>query len=305
MKIHALNYRTLRNEEFLGLHKYFVEQTASITSEEIRKSIEAYRTSVTEYANLIEVSVDESAARAVSRLDSERNAAYSSCRNFAKSLKSLADSGVVATGERLRKIFAENADPTRLNQDQSTGTFTNLINTLKEIGDDKLSACGFKPWLENLESKHNEYLTAVQNRNKEIASKVADANLDMREFERVALLGAVDRRWMDHIDAMDELRDGIGLRAYGQKNPIIEYKREGYDMFEEMVHLIQEDTLRRLYFTVLAKPVERKQVAQPTAASHGEEGKKVPVKKTDKKVGPNDPCPCGSGKKYKKCCGAQ
>ncbi|SHL86648.1 hypothetical protein SAMN05720764_1295, partial [Fibrobacter sp. UWH5] len=95
------------------------------------------------------MSVDESAARAVSRLDSERNAAYSSCRNF-----------------------AENADPTRLNQDQSTGTFTNLINTLKEIGDDKLSACGFKPWLENLESKHNEYLTAVQNRNKEIASKV-------------------------------------------------------------------------------------------------------------------------------------
>ncbi len=130
-----------------------------------------------------------------------------------------------------------------------------------------------------------------------------DANLDMREFERVALLGAVDRRWMDHIDAMDELRDGIGLRAYGQKNPIIEYKREGYDMFEEMVHLIQEDTLRRLYFTVLAKPVERKQVAQPTSASHGEEEKKAPVKKTDKKVGPNDPCPCGSGKKYKKCCG--
>jgi preprotein translocase subunit SecA len=132
----------------------------------------------------------------------------------------------------------------------------------------------------------------------------ADANLDMREFERVALLGAVDRRWMDHIDAMDELRDGIGLRAYGQKNPIIEYKREGYDMFEEMVHLIQEDTLRRLYFTVLARPVERKQVAQPTSASHGEEEvKKAPVRKTDKKVGPNDPCPCGSGKKYKKCCG--
>ena len=144
MKIHALNYRTLRNEEFLGLHKYFVEQTASITSEEIRKSIEAYRTSVSEYANLIEVSVEESVGSIVSSLDKERNAAYASCRNFAKSLKSLADSGVVATGERLRKIFAENADPTRLNQDQSTGTFTNIINTLKEIGDDKLSACGFK-----------------------------------------------------------------------------------------------------------------------------------------------------------------
>ncbi len=132
----------------------------------------------------------------------------------------------------------------------------------------------------------------------------ADANLDMREFERVALLGAVDRRWMDHIDAMTELRDGIGLRAYGQKNPIVEYKREGYDMFEEMVHLIQEDTLRRLYFTVLAKPQERRQVATPTAATHGNEAPAKPVKKKEVKVGPNDPCPCGSGKKYKKCCGA-
>jgi len=127
----------------------------------------------------------------------------------------------------------------------------------------------------------------------------AEANLDMREFERVALLGAVDRRWMDHIDAMTELRDGIGLRAYGQKNPIVEFKREGYDMFEEMVHLIQEDTLRRLYFTVLAKPVERKQVATPTSASHGEPEKKAPVKNKTVKVGRNDPCPCGSGKKYK------
>ena len=133
----------------------------------------------------------------------------------------------------------------------------------------------------------------------------AEANLDMREFERVALLGAVDRRWMDHIDAMTELRDGIGLRAYGQKNPVVEFKRESYDMFEEMVHLIQEDTLRRLYFTVLAKPVERKQVATPTSASHGNEEVRKPVKKVEVKVGPNDPCPCGSGKKYKKCCGAK
>ena len=132
-----------------------------------------------------------------------------------------------------------------------------------------------------------------------------EANLDMREFERVAVLGAVDNRWMDHIDAMDQLRDGIGLRAYGQKNPIIEYKREGYDMFEEMVHLIQEDTVRRLYFTVLARPVERRQVAQPVAASHGAaEAQPKQPKKAVAKVGRNDPCPCGSGKKYKNCCGA-
>ena len=132
----------------------------------------------------------------------------------------------------------------------------------------------------------------------------AEANLDMREFERVALLGSVDKRWMDHIDAMTELRDGIGLRAYGQKNPLIEYEREGYDMFEEMSHLIQEDTVRRLYFTVVARPVERKQVAQPTSATHGnaEPEKKAP-KKAQPKVGRNDPCPCGSGKKYKNCCG--
>ena len=131
-----------------------------------------------------------------------------------------------------------------------------------------------------------------------------DAKLDMREFERVALLGAVDNRWMDHIDAMTELRDGIGLRAYGQKNPVIEYKREGYDMFEEMVHLIQEDTLRRLYFTVLARPVERKQVAQPVSATHGDaEAQPKAPKKAAAKVGRNDPCPCGSGKKYKNCCG--
>ena len=131
-----------------------------------------------------------------------------------------------------------------------------------------------------------------------------DAQLDMREFERVALLGSVDRRWMDHIDAMTELRDGIGLRAYGQRDPLIEYEREGYDMFEEMSRLIQEDTVRRLYFTVVAQPVERKQVAQPVAASHGGDDsvRKAP-KKAAEKVGRNDPCPCGSGKKYKNCCG--
>ena len=129
-------------------------------------------------------------------------------------------------------------------------------------------------------------------------------NLDMREFERVALLGAVDRRWMDHIDAMTELRDGIGLRALAQRNPIVEYKLEGFEMFEEMIRMIQEDTIRRLYFTVLTRqPLERKQVATPVTASHGQAEVKRPAK-ADKKVGRNDPCPCGSGKKYKNCCGA-
>jgi preprotein translocase subunit SecA len=128
----------------------------------------------------------------------------------------------------------------------------------------------------------------------------------VRELERVILLKVIDRKWMDHLDDMEQLRQGIGLQAYGQRDPLVEYKMSGYDMFEEMVHLIQEDTVRRLYFTVLARPVERKQVAQPVAASHGsaEAQPKVP-KKAEAKVGRNDPCPCGSGKKYKNCCGKQ
>ena len=139
-----------------------------------------------------------------------------------------------------------------------------------------------------------------------------DGGLDIREFERVALLRAVDTRWMDHIDAMDQLREGIGLRAYAQRDPIVEYKLEGFEMFDEMIRLIQEDTTRRLYFTVLNRQAtERKQVAQPTQESHGEGPRRLsggaPASKTpvhaEKKVGRNDPCPCGSGKKYKNCCG--
>jgi preprotein translocase subunit SecA len=96
---------------------------------------------------------------------------------------------------------------------------------------------------------------------------VREAGADMREIERVVLLGAVDKRWMDHIDAMDRLREGIGLRAYGHRDPVVEYKTEGYQMFEEMIHLIQEDTLRRLYFFELQRAPERRQVAQPVTTN--------------------------------------
>ncbi len=132
--------------------------------------------------------------------------------------------------------------------------------------------------------------------------EIALAGFDMREVERTFLLMSVDRRWMDHIDAMDQLREGIGLRAYGQRQPIVEYQHEGYDMFEEMVHLIQEDTLRRLYTAIITRPPERREVAKNIVANHDASVPKRPVK-TDKKAGRNDPCPCGSGKKYKECCG--
>ncbi len=131
----------------------------------------------------------------------------------------------------------------------------------------------------------------------------------MREVERVVLLRNVDSKWMDHIDAMDELRKGIYLRSYAQRDPVVEYRLEGFDMFDEMVASIREDTIKMLLTVRLRNPEEepkREQVAQPTAASHGDEepAKKKPVRNAAKKVGRNDPCPCGSGKKYKKCCGA-
>ena len=181
MKINTICYNRLRNYEFLGLHENIVELTASITNEEIRPSIDAYRKIVTEYANLIEVDVGETAASIAARLNKERNAAYAACRNFAKSLKSLADQDAVATGELLCKIFAENATPVYLNQDQSTGIFTNVINSLKAIDDVKLDACGFKPWLENLEKKNDDYLAAVQARNKELAAKKTGVTKVYRE----------------------------------------------------------------------------------------------------------------------------
>ena len=131
---------------------------------------------------------------------------------------------------------------------------------------------------------------------------IDDAGFDMREVERTLLLSSVDRRWMDHIDAMDQLREGIGLRAYGHRSPIVEYQHEGYDMFEEMVRLIQEDTLRRLYMSIITRPPERKEVAKNIVVNRDTSLPKQPVK-SDKKVGRNDPCPCGSGKKYKECCG--
>ncbi len=126
----------------------------------------------------------------------------------------------------------------------------------------------------------------------------------MREVERVVLLSVVDRKWMDHIDDMDQLKQGINLRAYGQRDPVIEYQVEGFNMFEEMIRNIGEETIRHIMNVMPRQNIERKQVANPIAASHGSDGtlKKQPVK-AEKKVGRNDPCPCGSGKKYKKCCG--
>ena len=122
----------------------------------------------------------------------------------------------------------------------------------------------------------------------------------MREVERVCLLKVVDKHWMDHIDAMEELKRGMYLRGYAQRNPVEEYRFEGFAMFDEMIAAIREETIR-LILTIpirIERPIQREQVLKPDAPNAG-----TTVRNTEKKIGRNDPCPCGSGKKYKNCCG--
>ena len=133
---------------------------------------------------------------------------------------------------------------------------------------------------------------------------------ELREIERIVMLKIVDQKWMDHIDAMDELKDGIGLRAYGQKDPVVQYKIEGMDMFEQMNYDIKNDVVKILLNMSKQKELRRTETVRITNASleninnvDGEQTAHVTVKNEEPKVGRNDPCPCGSGKKYKNCCG--
>ena len=137
-------------------------------------------------------------------------------------------------------------------------------------------------------------------KNKEAEFPNAEA---IRELERVILLKVIDRKWMDHIDDMDQLRQGVGLAAYGQKDPLVEYKMAGYDMFDEMTQNIREETVRLLLHVKIEQKVEREQVAKVTGTNKDDSAVKAPVKRMEAKVYPNDPCPCGSGKKYKNCHG--
>ena len=125
----------------------------------------------------------------------------------------------------------------------------------------------------------------------------------IRELERVVLLKVIDRKWMDHIDDMEQLRQGVGLQAYGQRDPLVEYKMSGYEMFDEMTQNIREETVRLLFHIKIEQKVEREQQAQITGTNKDDSLQKGPVKRENAKVYPNDPCPCSSGKKYKNCCG--
>ena len=167
-----------------------------------------------------------------------------------------------------------------------------------------------------LEGRKNELMGKDTHQAAEILEQIAQATYQakeaaygeklMRELERVIMLRVVDEYWMDNIDAMDDLKQGIGLRAYGQHDPVTEYKEEGYKMFQAMIQAIKEETIRRMFLVQLrpTQEVKREKVAKETGTAGSGEAtvKKQPVRNAAKKVGPNDPCPCGSGKKYKKCC---
>ena len=181
---------------------------------------------------------------------------------------------------------------------------------LQELNDTLRPIVPLKPITLTEEEKKKGDVEAFKQRLKDEAEKLYEAKEaefpnpeTMRELERVILLKVVDRKWMDNIDDMDQLRQGIGLQAYGSRDPVVEYKFAGYDMFNAMTQAIQEDTARLILHVKLEEKVEREQVAKETGTNKDETLKKEPVKRKEKKVGRNDPCPCGSGLKYKNCCG--
>jgi len=195
--------------------------------------------------------------------------------------------------------LGENAHLTAQDWRNATAHFRGVFLTLNELPytDEELAGMSADSLCEKLQERADAVYSAKEN---EYGSHL------MRELERVVLLRVVDEYWMDHIDAMQELRQGIGLRAYGQSDPIVEYKREGYDMFEEMIAAIQEETVRRMFLVRVqsnTQAVERKPVARITGESGGGDQtvQKRPVVRKGGKLGRNDPCPCGSGKKWKKC----
>ena len=174
----------------------------------------------------------------------------------------------------------------------------NYVNNAIPLGDLGLS---------NVENMNKEDLSEIINKKAQDFYEVKESEVgeeELRELERVILLRVVDTKWMDHIDAMDQLKQGIGLRAMGQQDPVRAYQLEGFDMFEEMIESIQEDTIKNLFHIERDENMERERVAEPisTNMSDDEEHIKKPVVVKDR-VGRNDLCPCGSGKKYKKCCG--
>ena len=254
--------------------------------ENAQKSVESRnfraRKNVLEYDNVMNTQREVIYAQRQKVLDGEelRDSMLSMLRDVVSGgvADALSETGGIADADSFREVLAKF---------QGTYFPRGALAEGEGLGVEELSEKVYDLALETYEAKEAAYTPNV-----------------MRELERVVMLRVVDEYWMDNIDAMDDLKQGIGLRAYGQHDPVIAYKEEGYEMFQAMITSIREETIRRL-FLVQLKPtqeVKRQKVAKETATSAPDRSvKKQPVRK-DVKVGPNDPCPCGSGRKYKKCC---
>lgn len=217
----------------------------------------------------------------------------------------------VLDGENMRsailKMVTETVEAvvdTVISDDQSPAEWD--LNELNQL---LLPIFPMEPVVLTEEQKHSYKKAQLKHSLKEIAVKAyEDKEAEfpeplMREAERVVLLRVIDQKWMNHIDDMDQLRQGIGLQAYGQRDPAVEYKMSGFDMFDGMIAAIREDTVKALMHLRIEQNIEREQVAKPIGTNKDDSVQKGPKKRADAKIYPNDPCPCGSGKKYKHCCG--
>ena len=246
------------------------------------------RKNVLEYDNVMNTQREVIYAQRQKVLDGEdlRENMMSMLRAYVESTvgEALSNNGGVASSDNLQRLAAQLEGIYF-----ARGTLSARSTQLVGLKADEVADTVFEIAQNTYIAKENAYTPAI-----------------MRELERVVMLRVVDEYWMDNIDAMDDLKQGIGLRAYGQHDPVVAYKEEGYEMFQAMVNAIREETIRRMFLVQLRtnQEVKREKVAKETgtAAATNSEIKKVPVRNADKKVGPNDPCPCGSGKKYKKCC---
>ena len=217
----------------------------------------------------------------------------------------------VLNGENMRDVImkmlndiVEGAVDMSIGDEQSADKWN-----FKELNELILPIIPLKPLELNDEIRHMKK-DELKHALKEKATKFYEAKEtefpdaeQIREIERVVLLKVIDNKWMSHIDDMDQLRQGIGLQAYGQRDPLVEYKMSGYQMFDEMTAAIREDTVRILMHIRVEQKVEREPAAKVTGTNKDDSAAKAPVKRNETKIYPNDPCPCGSGKKYKQCCG--
>ncbi len=209
--------------------------------------------------------------------------------------------------QMVKEFISDTCEKFAQGEDFNQADFNQIAEALERVCLKKGTLCEVEDQMRSMEKEEGvDFLyQKAEGFYQERETLLAELGIDMREFERVVLLGEIDKRWMDHIDSMDQLREGIGLRAYAQHNPVLEYRIESFEMYDEMMRQVREDTLLKLYQAVIQRAPERKAVAKPEEMKAGGEPteKKPRTVKPSDKIGRNSPCPCGSGKKYKQCCG--